>query len=44
MIEKWMLLRADNIISSLKRDLLFAHDFEIYNSNVKYESRANVGI
>ena len=45
MIEKWMLLRADDIISSLKKDLLFAHDIEIYNSNVKkYESRANVGI
>ena len=30
-----MLFRADDIISSLKKDLLFAHDIEIYNSNVK---------
>ena len=45
MIDKWMLFRADDIISSLKKDLLLAHDIEIYNSNVKkYESRANVGI
>ena len=29
-----MLFRADDIISSLKKDLLFAHDIEIYNSNV----------
>ena len=36
---------ADNIISSLKKDLLFAHDIDVYYSNVKkYESRANVGI
>ena len=28
MIEKWMLFRADDIISSLKKDLLFAHDIE----------------
>ena len=40
-----MLFRADDIISSLKKDLLFAHNIEMYNSNVKkYESRANVGI
>ena len=35
MIEKWMWFRADDIISSLKKDLLFAHNIEIYNSNVK---------